>query len=198
MQLDSGVEYDIRFASQSNKAGLGSGNYIAKPSMKEIRQKVSATLGKQIEEDRIRHASCLTRQGVWTHWDYIIPFDLSWPNLIYGPGPRVIAFVLNAQINSVRTPDMLKLWGYTQTATCALCANVQCTLHHILVNCPFALNQGRYTWRHDSVLLDIERALVELISSFNAKKVVCYGEIAKKEFKSSFSTASEFEQNNSS
>ena len=36
----------------------------------------------------------------------MIPFDLSWKNLIYGPR------LLNAQINSVKTPDMMKLWGY--------------------------------------------------------------------------------------
>jgi hypothetical protein len=118
VQLD---EHETRFGSQRNNSGLGSGNYIAKPSVKEIRKKVSTTLGSQLEDDHVRHASCLTRQGVWTHWDRVLPFDLSWPNLIYGPGPRVIAFVLNAQINSVRTPDMLKLWGYAQTATCALC-----------------------------------------------------------------------------
>jgi hypothetical protein len=191
VQLDAAVEYDTHFPSQNNKAGLGSGNYIAKPSLKEIRQKVSVTLGKQLEDDLVRHASCLSRQGVWTHWEHVLPFDLSWPNLIYGPGPRIIAFVLNAQVNSVRTPDMLKLWKYTPTATCALCGHVQCTLHHILVNCPFALNQGRYTWRHDSVLLDIERALIALLPSFNAKKVVCFGEIAKKEFKSSCVRAGE-------
>ena len=191
LQLDAAVEHDIRFGSQDNKVGLGSGNYNANPSVKEVRQKVSVTLRNQLEEDFVRHASCLTRQGVWTHWDYVLPFDLSWPNLIYGPGPRIIAFVLNAQINSVRTPDMLKLWGYTETSTCALCGHMQCTLHHILVNCPFALNQRRYTWRHDSVLLDIERALIELIPLFNAKKVVCFGEVAKKEFKSSFIRAGE-------
>ena len=157
VQLDAAVEYDTRFATQSDKSGLGSGNSIAKPSIKEIRKKVSTTLGEQIEANHVLHASCLTRQGVWTHWNRILPFDLSWPNLIYGPGPRVIAFVLNAQINSVRTPDMLKLWGYTQNASCSLCGNVQCTLHHLLVNCPFALNQGRYTWKHDSVLLDRTR-----------------------------------------
>jgi hypothetical protein len=191
VQLDNAVEHETRFGSQRNNSGLGSGNYIAKPSVKEIRKKVSTTLGSQLEDDHVRHASCLTRQGVWTHWDRVLPFDLSWPNLIYGPGPRVIAFVLNAQINSVRTPDMLKLWGYAQTATCSLCGNMQCTLHHLLVNCPFALNQGRYTWRHDSVLLDIERALMNLVPSFNSRKVSCFGEIAKKEFKSSFVRAGE-------
>src|SRR5689334_19479533 len=77
----------------------------------------------------VRHA-CLVRQGVWTHWEDVRPFDLSWKNLIYGPGPKVIAFVLNTQINSVNTPDMLKLWRLTTSAHCPLCAHNQCTLPH--------------------------------------------------------------------
>ena len=137
----------------------------------------------------MQHAACLVRQGVWTHWDKVKPFDLSWSNLIYGPGPRVIAFVLNAQINSVRTPDMLKLWGYTQVATCPLCQHHQCTLHHLLVNCPFALDQGRYTWRHDSVLFDIESTFAKVITTFNSRKPSCFGELAKKDYKQSFIAA---------
>jgi hypothetical protein len=125
------------------------------------------------------------------HTNNVRPFDLSWTNLIYGPGPRVIAFVLNAQINSVRTPDMLKLWGYIDSAACTLCGAPQCTLHHLLVNCPFALNQGRYTWRHDSVLQDIKGALVPLIDDFNSKKPSCFAEVARKDFKASFVRAGE-------
>ena len=113
------------------------------------------------------HSSQLAHQGVWTHWDNVRPFDLPWHNLIYGPGPKVIAFVLNAQINSVETPDMMKLWGYTPTSHCPLCAHKKCTLHHILVNCPFALEQGRYNWRHGSVLSNIELALEKLVSEMN-------------------------------
>jgi len=110
----------------------------------------------------------------------VLPFDLSWPNLIYGPGPRIISFVLNAQINSVCTPDMLKLWGYISCSTCVLCNAGNCTLHHLLVNCKFALDQGRYTWRHDSVLLDIEQALLKLVRSFNSKKPACFADVAGK------------------
>src|SRR3954469_11291974 len=130
----------------------------------------------------MQHASRLTRQGVWTHWSDVRPFDLSWKNLIYGPGPRVIAFVLNAQINSVKTPDMLKLWGLIPKATCPLCSHPQCTLHHILVNCPFALNQGRYTWRHDSVLANLEPALSKLITDSNKKKPVHNADAVRNSF----------------
>jgi hypothetical protein len=83
-------------------------------------QKITETLRVQREEKHLEHAACLVQQGVWSHWDNVMPFDLSWKNLIYGPGPRIISFILNAQINSVRTPDMMKLWGYPQCMLCLM------------------------------------------------------------------------------
>ena len=123
-QLEPVADHALRFAGQTDRSGLGANKrnpYIANPSVVERRDKITSTLALQHEEERLRHASCLVLQGVWTHWNNVLPFDLSWPNLIYGPGPRVISFVLNAQINSVCTPDMLKLWGYISCSTCVRC-----------------------------------------------------------------------------
>jgi len=140
------VDHNLHFSGQSGHEGLGSlrSYYLANPTKRQRRSKTIEALAERHEDDHVRHASCLVLQGVWTKWQNIIPFDLSWANLIYGPGPRVISFLLNAQINSVRTPDMLKLWGYTSSAACKLCGVAQCTLHHLLVNCKFAREQGRY------------------------------------------------------
>ena len=190
--LEPVVDHSLMHPSQLGSSGLGVNKadpYVAEPTVKELRSKTTSTLAMLREEKFMQHASCLVRQGVWTHWNNVKPFDLSWSNLIYGPGPRVIGFVLNAQINSVRTPDMLKLWGYTQVATCPLCQHRQCTLHHLLVGCDFALKQGRYTWRHDSVLLDMESAFMKVITTFNSRKPSCFGEIAKKDYKQSFIAA---------
>jgi len=166
------VNHSIRFAGQTDRAGLGARNlrYLSQPKPSEIRLKTGEILDQLEEENYLQHASCLARQGIWTQFEDVRPFDLSWKNLIYGPGPKVIAFVLNAQINSVKTPDMLKLWGLIPTATCPLCSHSQCTLHHILVNCPFAREQKRYNWRHDSVLANIEPRLSKLISVVNERK----------------------------
>ena len=81
---------------------------------------------------------------------------------------------------------MLKLWGLIPTAQCPLCSHKQCTLHHILVNCNFTLNQGRYTWRHDSVLANIERSLEKLVADFNKKKPTSFAITAKNSFRNCF------------
>jgi hypothetical protein len=186
-ELDPVVEHNLRFAGQTDRRGLGSqkNTYLAKPSVPEVRAKTTEILNMLEEEKRVNHSSCLAQQGVWTHWDDVRPFDLSWNNLIYGPGPKIIAFVLNSQINSVKTPDMLKLWGYIPSAQCPLCSHKKCTLHHILVGCRFALDQGRYNWRHDSVLFNLEPALANLIAQTNQHKPKTT-ETLRKTFRQSF------------
>ena len=50
--------------------------------------------------------------------------------------------------------DNLKRWGKRTSDRCPFCGNIQ-TLAHILSNCTVALDQGRFTWRHNSVLMSI-------------------------------------------
>jgi hypothetical protein len=187
--LEPIADHNLRFAGQTGTAGLGfskSDPYIANPTKQQRRKKITETLLAQHEEDHIRHASCLVRQGVWTHWENVMPFDLSWPNLIYGPGPHVIAFVLNAQLNSLRTSDMLHLWFGLPSAACVLCDAQNCTLHHVLAKCHKSLIDGRYNWRHDSVLLNIDHALSDLITAANKRKITNATVETKKAFEACF------------
>ena len=66
----------------------------------------------------------------------------------------VLKFAINAGINTLPTLDNLKRWGKRTCDRCPFCGNIQ-TLLHILSNCSVALDQGRYTWRHNSVLSSI-------------------------------------------
>jgi len=169
--LEPVADHMLKFAGKGDRSGLGSffHRYIADPTTKDLREKITQSLIITCEEKHLQHAACLVRQGVWSHYlDCVRPFDLSWNSLTFSE-PKVISFVLNALINSVRTPDMLKLWGYSESAACPLCDAENCTLHHVLVNCPYALNQKRYTWRHDSVLSNIEIALSQILHEFNSK-----------------------------
>ena len=66
----------------------------------------------------------------------------------------VLKFAINAGINTLPTLDNLKRWGKRTNDRCPFCGNIQ-TLLHVLSNCNVALDQGRYTWRHNSVLSSI-------------------------------------------
>ena len=97
---------------------------------------------------------------------------MSWKNLIWGGvSPLITKFVLESSVNWVRTPNLLKLWGLKNTSSCCLCGAPICSLHHILSNCSVALNGERYTWRHDSVLSEVQKAIHRHVEDRNANVV---------------------------
>ena len=63
-----------------------------------------------------------------------------------------MAFACRAATNSLATPDNLARWGRIVDSRCKLCTHSPCTLGHLLSNCKVALDQGRFTFRHDQVL----------------------------------------------
>ena len=167
------ASYNLKqmFPSQSSKQGLGNGNYKAVQSKAERRKGISAEASSLAGELHIQHAHQLKMQKAWLHWsEHTEAFDLSWKSLLYKHSPALIKFVLNASINWVRTPDLLKIWGLRKTCFCCLCGAKQCTLHHILANCQYALKDKRYTWRHDSVLKVFQTTLTEHLTMINSKE----------------------------
>ena len=73
-----------------------------------------------------------------------------------------MAFAARLSTNSLASPDNLKRWGKRKMGTCPLCLSPNATLAHITNMCNVALNQGRFTWRHDSVLLHITTTVKSL------------------------------------
>ena len=77
--------------------------------------------------------------------------NVTWQSVIRNVPRGIMSFALECVTNSLATPDELKRWGKRHVSQCPLCKN-NGTLHHILNFCSIALNQGRYTWRQNSVL----------------------------------------------
>ena len=167
---DSMVKHQLMYqqAEAGDRRGLGHGLFVpVDPPLPEHRKLCTAAVGKLQLEHLTAHSHSLPMQGVWTQWwDRTLSFDFTWNNLIYGPGPRVLSFVLNAYINSLPSPDMRKLLGYEEEGLCKLCGEPG-TLHHILVNCSKALLGKRYNWRHDSVLATMLQALQPYLIAHN-------------------------------
>lgn len=66
--------------------------------------------------------------------------------------PGLLQFCIQATFNTLPSPSNLVRWQKLTEQACALCSSDSCTLPHILTGCPFSLNNGRNTFRHDSVL----------------------------------------------
>ena len=86
--------------------------------------------------------------------------NVTWQSMVYNLPKGILPFALKATTNTLNTPDNLRRWGKKKLANCSLCGN-HCTLLHILNYCSISLNQGRFDWRHDSVLKVLTSTLLE-------------------------------------
>ena len=71
-------------------------------------------------------------------------------------------FARKALIFSLPINTNLKCWNKIINDKCLLCNGRQTQLH-VLNNCVIAVNDGRYTWRHDSILYTIVYYVKQLI-----------------------------------
>ena len=78
-----------------------------------------------------------------------------WNNIVSGLPSGQLSFLLRAGSDTLPTPLNLSRWKLQTDPQCPLC-NSRCPMTlHILNGCPVTLNQGRYTWRYNSVLASI-------------------------------------------
>ena len=168
------VVFDEKFKGQSNKQGLGFHKvYKHVLSKKEQREKVVEAIKLDHKQTAAIHTMGLALQGSVSKWgEDVQPFNLSWHKLISTKFPKVISHILNSYINCLPTPNNLKRWQSIKDESCPLCNAPQCTLMHILSMCTVALEQRRYSWRHDSVLNTLQPELLKHIESWNESKEV--------------------------
>lgn len=173
-KVEQVINHRFRFAGQTHRQGLGNDYYKSDISTSEYRKLCTQSISELETEKYWAHAVSLNLQGIWTEWfEHTNPLDFSWNTLIYGPGKAIIAFLLNASINSLPSPYLRRLMGYKQTSRCKLCKHFNCNLSHILAGCHTALTSKKYTWRHDSVLLTLSNAIGPHLISHNSKTPSC-------------------------
>ena len=98
-------------------------------------------------------------------WCDFIKNDFSWKSLLKMPS-SLLSICLNATYGTLPSPSNLKRWQITTEASCFLCKKKVCTSAHILGACQVALQQQRFTYRHDSVLMMLVSVLSQFLSSF--------------------------------
>ena len=105
----------------------------------------------------------------YRRWINYVQQDFSWASLM-AMTANLTSFCLASTYDTLPSPTNLKIWRITTEAMCTLCNKDICTTAHILGACKVALQQGRYTFRHYTVMHQVIEALQTFIS--NIKEAV--------------------------
>jgi hypothetical protein len=99
---------------------------------------------------------------------------ITWKSYMWNLPHGGLKFALNASIDTLPTFTNLKRWGKRASVNCHPCENtVKQTLFHVFVHCNHTMEQGRMTWRHDSVLKHIAGCLKFALKNLGTVKVYC-------------------------
>ena len=109
------------------------------------------------------HLSNLTVQKKFNESCELEEDNRVWNRLLGGLPAGQLSFILRAASDTLPTPLNLKRWRIRIDSKCPLCECSFPTSFHILNGCSVALDQERYTWRHDSVLLKLVQGLRGLL-----------------------------------
>ena len=123
-----------------------------------------------MESERVTKAVQQSQQGRWTTWEDVVQRSISW-NEIWKMSPYRLAFVIRSIYDQLPSRDNLRRWGLTEDCKCELCGESE-TLHHVLSNCKYALDNGRYTWRHNKVLKEVVEATKMAVARANSRKII--------------------------
>ena len=145
---------DIVGVTAVGRQGIGATNTVlwSRSDQKERRALIQSEVRRAEEHARQARAVEMGAQGAWTTWN-TTDRKLTWGD-IWKYEPLRFYFLLRSVYDLLPSPANLCRWGLTTDPKCSLCDKPG-TLEHVLSSCSTALTQGRYRWRHDSVLREL-------------------------------------------
>ncbi|CAB4018164.1 Hypothetical predicted protein [Paramuricea clavata] len=78
-------------------------------------------------------------------------FNSLWSSVQSKLPKNIFNFTIRYINNTLPTRKNLSKWGLSSTSDCSFCSSPE-TLLHVIAGCKTYLDEGRFTWRHDSVL----------------------------------------------
>ena len=151
---------DILGVTAVGRQGIGATNTVlwSRSHQKERRALIQSEVRRAEEHARQARAVEMGAQGAWTTWnttDRKLTLGDIWKY-----EPLRLSFLLRSVYDLLPWPANLCRCGLTTDPKCSLCDKPG-TLEHVLSSCSTALTQGRYRWRHDSVVRELAGEEVE-------------------------------------
>ena len=129
-----------------------------------VKRTLVKSIKSEISESWNNHLKSLIQRGHFLRIYEQEQGDPTWKSFIFNLPRGTVKFLLNSALDTLPTNSNLCKWGKKSNSNCDLCRGKE-TLLHTLNSCPRMLDQGRYTWRHNSVLNLIVNALETYVHS---------------------------------
>ena len=133
-----------------------------------IKSEAKKTISEEMNQFWISHLKTLVVQGQFLTISQELNSDFNFRSLLTDLPRNILKFLSNACIDTNPTNVNLKRWKKRSNASCKLCSNKE-TLLHVLNNCKTMLLDGRYTWRHNSILNYIHELIASKYSDSHFK-----------------------------
>ena len=124
-------------------------NTSIKHKINKAKLAVKRSIKEEVKEKWNNNVRQLTLQGEFTKLLIEEKESVTWQSIIRKMPRNVMSFAARMSTNSLATPSNLVRWGKRRMGTCSY---PNATLAHITNVCTVSLKQGRFTWRHNSVL----------------------------------------------
>ena len=98
----------------------------------------------------------LVIKSIWNYADS--NFICKWSNVVNHLPKNIYSFVVRYLNNTLANATNAVKWGIANDSTCRFCDRQQ-TLGHVIGGCQHALDELRYNWRHNSILLHIYKTV---------------------------------------
>ena len=136
-----------------------------------IKKKAKTEINEEMKDHWNNHLKSLVLQGAFLSADDCLS-DINYKSILFNLPRNVLKFLSNACIDTLPTNNNLKKWNKRKSDSCNLCGNKE-TLLHVLNFCNVMLDQGRYTWRHNSALNAIHSTLQSKLHHPSQFEITC-------------------------
>ena len=146
--------HDVRFLHQATaETNI---QYDTHENSKEVTKAVRAQQITRIS-DELEYQGYIVKL-MWSHGSDI--FSNLWTQTRDILPSNIYNFTVRYLNNTLPTLKNMTMWGKASSDICLACNSNAQSLMHVVSGCKVHLQQGRYTWRHNSILANITKAFV--------------------------------------
>ena len=122
-------------------------------AIKEIRKKTETEIKEELS------TQSLVVKSIWNQG--CGHYCADWGKVLDSLPRNLYSFTIRYLSNSLANGTNAVKWGISNTTKCLFCNENQ-TLQHVVSSCKASLDEKRWNWRHDSILLNISRFMMKI------------------------------------